>query len=526
MQSLSQGEPLAKAALRAGLDQKTARKYRRAGQLPSALKRRHSWRTRTDPFAEVWPELTAHLRVNPGLQAKSLFDDLQRRYPGRFADGQLRTLQRQLKVWRALEGPPKEVFFAQEHRPGALCASDFCHLSSLGITVQGQPFSHLLYHFVLTYSNWETGSICFAESFESLSAGLQEALWELGGVPQRHRTDSLSAAVHQLAGPREGASKAARQQEFTAYYAGLLRHYKLQGEHIQVGQAHENGDVEQRHYRFKVALDQALLLRGSRDFNSRSEYAGFVRRLFAQLNAGRISRLRQEQALLRSLPLCRLDTRKLLRVKVSPGSTIRVQHNVYSVHSRLIGEWVEVRIGADELELWYAQRLLERVPRLRGEGRHRIAYRHVIDWLVRKPGAFASYRYREDLFPSSHFRLAYDALVAQCPHSPRRAQQQYLAILHLAAKESEHSVEAALRRLRVPGQELSVERVQELVGAGQSVPGTAEVLIAPVELRLYDELYTNWGEMPAGEPCLSEAPALGAASAQTQAVNSWKESME
>lgn len=236
MQSLSQGESLSKAALRAGLDQKTARKYRRAGQLPSALKTRHTWRTRPDPFAAVWPEMAAHLCVNPGLQAKSLFDDLQRRYPGRFADGQLRTLQRQLKVWRALEGPPKEVFFAQEHRPGELCASDFCHLSSLGITVQGQPFAHLLYHFVLTYSNWETGSLCFAESFESLSAGLQEALWELGGVPQRHRTDSLSAAVHQLSGPQ-----AVRRAEFTQRYAALLRHYSLQGEHIQSGQAHENG---------------------------------------------------------------------------------------------------------------------------------------------------------------------------------------------------------------------------------------------------------------------------------------------
>jgi hypothetical protein len=164
MQSLSNGAPLSKAALRAGMDQKTARKYRCAGQLPAQLKVRHTWRTRLDPFDAVWPELAAQLQTNPGLQAKSLFDDLQRRYPGRFADGQLRTLQRRLKLWRTLEGPPKEVFFAQQHRPGELCASDFCHLSSLGITVQGQPFSHLLYHFVLTYSNWETGSLCFAAS--------------------------------------------------------------------------------------------------------------------------------------------------------------------------------------------------------------------------------------------------------------------------------------------------------------------------------------------------------------------------
>ena len=526
MQSLSQGEPLSKAALRAGLDPKTARKYRRADQLPSSLKARHTWRTRPDPFAAVWPEMEAHLRVNPGLQAKSLFDDLQRRYPGRFADGQLRTLQRQLKVWRALEGPPKEVFFAQEHRPGELCASDFCHLSSLGITVQGQPFSHLLYHFVLTYSNWETGSLCFAESFESLSTGLQNALWELGGVPQRHRTDSLSAAVHQLGGQRgsrTGSSKVAGREEFTQRYAGLLRHYHLQGEHIQAGQAHENGDVEQRHHRFKVALDQALMLRGSRDFNSRSEYGEFVRRLLAQLNAGRTSRLREEQAVLRALPVSRLDTRKLMRVRVGPGSTIRVQHNVYSVHSRLIGEWVEVRVGADELELWYAQRLLERLPRLRGEGRHRITYRHVIDWLVRKPGAFANYRYREDLFPSSHFRVAYDALLAQCPHSPRRAERQYLALLHLAATQSEQKVEAALRWMHVQGQPLTVERVQELVGVGQDVPCLNDILIAPVNLLLYDELYTGLSALPWCQPPLDELPALCTATPQAQAVSTWME---
>jgi len=180
--------------------------------------------------------------------------------------------------------PPKEIFFPQEHRPGDLAASDFCHLTGLGVTLQGRAFPHLLYHFVLTYSNWETGSLCFSESFESLAAGLQGALWELGGVPQRHRTDSLSAAVQPLDG-KEG---------FTRRYEALLAHYRLQGEAIQPGKAHEDGDVEQRHHRFKVALDQALMLRGSRDFESREAYGRFLRDLFAQLNAGRQVRLQDE----------------------------------------------------------------------------------------------------------------------------------------------------------------------------------------------------------------------------------------
>src|SRR5262249_44306692 len=190
------GIPLEQAALRAGMDPKTARKYRRRGKLPSEVKRmQRDYRTRPDPFAAVWSELEPMLQLNPGLEAKTLFGYLQRRYPGRFADGQLRSLQRRLKQWRALHGPPKEVFFAQVHHPGRLCASDFTHCSELGVTIQGVLFEHLIYHFVLTYSNWEAGTICFAESYESLSEGLQNALWQLGGVPQVHRTDRLTAAV-------------------------------------------------------------------------------------------------------------------------------------------------------------------------------------------------------------------------------------------------------------------------------------------------------------------------------------------
>jgi ABC-type dipeptide/oligopeptide/nickel transport system ATPase subunit len=95
------------------MDEKTARKYRRLGKLPSDIKAEHTWRTREDPFSEVWKEVKEKLEINPGLEAKTLFEDLQRRYPGQFADGQLRTLQRRVKIWRALEGPPKEVFFPQ-----------------------------------------------------------------------------------------------------------------------------------------------------------------------------------------------------------------------------------------------------------------------------------------------------------------------------------------------------------------------------------------------------------------------------
>lgn len=472
---------MAAAAAKAGMDEKTARKYRDLGQLPSEVKPEHTWRTRKDPFAEVWDEVRAKLEINPGLEAKTLFDDLQRRYPGRFADGQLRTLQRRVKAWRALEGPPKEVFFAQVHRPGELAQSDFTVMDGLEVTIQGQPFAHLLYHFVMPYSNWETGSICFSESFESLSEGLQNALWELGGVPRQHRTDRLSTAVHKTGHP----------EEFTRRYAALLRHYGLTGRKIQRAEPHENGDVEQRHHRFKRALDQALMLRGRRDFESREDYAAFLRQLFQQLNAGRQDRMAEEMPVLRQLPQQRLEACKRLQVRVSPGSTISVDRNVYSVNSRLIGEQVQVRLYAEHLEVWYAQRLLENLPRLRGRGKHRIAYRHVIDWLVRKPGAFENYRYRGDLFPTSRFRMAYDALRGR--HAPGRASKEYLQILHLAARESETVVDDALRLLIARGETLSHQAVETIVRSGQQPAEPLEITVAPVDLTAYDAILAGGG---------------------------------
>jgi hypothetical protein len=467
---------LSSAAAKAGMDEKTARKYLRLGKLPSELESPRQWRTRPDPFSEVWEDVRSHLVLNPGLEAKTLFEDLQRRYPGRFQDGQIRTLQRRVKAWRGLEGPQKEVFFEQVYQPGKLCESDFTHLSSLNVTIQGQLFEHLLYHFVLPYSNWETGTVCFSESFESLSEGLQNALWELGGVVEEHRTDRLSAAVHQEIHP----------ERFTQRYKALLNHYGLKGQRIQACQPNENGDVEQRHHRFKVALDQALMLRESRDFVDRDEYVSFLRKLFSQLNAGRQGRFLEEVARFRRLPKSRLEACKRLEMRVRQGSTIRVNNNTYSVDSRLIGEKVQVRVFAEQIEVWYAQRQVETLPRLRGQGKHRIQYRHIIDWLVRKPGAFDNYRYRDDLFPTSRFRIAYDAL--QQSFSPARASKEYLLILELAAYGSESGVDSALGYLIRQGEPITSERVEHIFLTGQDVSHPTDVAISDVDLEAYDRL--------------------------------------
>ena len=476
---------LAAAAAKADMDEKTARRYLSLGKLPSEVRPERSWRTRPDPFTDVWDDLQRKLELHPRLEAKTLLGYLQRQHPGRFADGQLRTLQRRIRVWRALEGPAKEVMFAQVHHPGQLCQSDFTYMNKLGVTIAGERFDHLLYHFVLTYSDWEAATICFSESFESLGAGLQNALWDLGAVPKAHQTDRMSTAVQRTDHP----------EEFTPRYLALLRHYGIQPRTIQGGRPNENGDVEQRHYRFKRVLEQQLMLRGSRDFASRQDYAAFVRQLIDQLNCGRRQRLQEELEVMGRLPLGRLDAFQRLQVRVSPGSTINVARNTYSVHSRLIGERVTVRLHPDHLEVWYAQRCLESIPRLRGEGRHRVQYRHIIDWLVRKPGAFENYRYRDDLFPSSRFRIAYDQLKRQ--HSVRHAVKQYLLILQLAAKGSEDLVDQALGHLLDQAGTSGFETVRELVLDGDHSWPPAQVTVAPTQVCEYDTLLVS-AAAPAG----------------------------
>jgi len=466
------------AAAKAGMDEKTALKYRKLGQLPSQIKISHVWRTRPDPFEDQWNNIIELLNVNPGLEAKTIFEYLQRNDAGQYQDGQLRTLQRRIKQWRALEGPAKEVFFPQIHYPGDLCASDFTHMTSLGVSIQGQVLKHLVYHFVLTYSNWENVSVCYSESFESLSAGLQKALWELGGVPKRHRTDRMSSAVN----------KACNPEKFTPRYQALLRHYSIEPERINTGCGNENGDVEQRHNRFKKAVEQALMLRGSKNFESRSKYETFLEAIIKQLNAGRQERLQEELKVLRRLPQRQLNDCTHLEKTVTQSSTIHVLNNAYSVHSRLIGERVQIKLYVDHLEVWYAQRIIERIPRLKGRGSHQINYRHIIDWLERKPGAFANYRYQSDMFPSSYFRMAYDELKRI---KPLHADKEYIQILKIAAKEGESTTEVVLRGLLSKQDPLSVLDIQSQIQSQWLIKPMTDVTVHDVDLMTYDLLLNS-----------------------------------
>ena len=468
------------AASKAGMDAKTARKYLTARKTPSELQQERDWRTREDPFAEAWPLVRQQIEESPGLEARTLFEWLQRENPGEFTDGQLRTLQRRIKQWRATEGPAQEVYFSQKHEPGLLCASDYTHMEPLAITINRQTFPHLVYHFVLTYSNWEAGTICYSESLESLSQGWQNAIWELGAVPARHRTDSLSSAVNNMS----------NLEEFNRRYEALLNFYGVKPQHTNAASPNENGDVEQSHHRFKGAVEQALLLRGSREFGDLAEYARFLQHLMARRNANRKQRLAEEMAVMRALPPRRMETAKRERVTVDSGSLIHVDRNAYSVNSRLIGEVVEARLYVDHIDVWYGQRKVEQLPRLRGRGKHRVDYRHIIEWLVRKPGAFEGYLYKEDLFPTSRFRMAYDALKEQ---APTQAVKEYLKILKLAAEEGEVKLDEVLRELLERNGEGTIDagRIEGTLARLDTIAPVTMVEVAPVDLTVFDVLCMN-----------------------------------
>jgi hypothetical protein len=475
------GRTQEQAAARAGMSVRTARQYEQRGQLPSQLKQPRTYQTRPNPFAADWPWIQAQLAGDAALQATTLFALLCDQYPGRYQAIQLRTLQRHIAAWRLAHGPAKEVIFPQVHRPGERAQSDFTHMTDLGITLGGVLFPHLVFHLVLTYSNMEALHVCLSESFESLAEGIEAAFWQLGGVPAQHRTDHLSAAIRPL--DADGRAQA------TDRYAALLAHYGMAATTSNAGEAHENGDVEQAHHRFKQAVDQALRVRGGRDFADRPAYARFLQDLVRQRNLTRHVRFAEEQQALRPLPATPLVPCHEVRVAVTRFSTIQVLRNTYSVPSRLIGGRVLVRVHAETLDLYHGTSHLLTLPRLLGQHQQRIDYRHLSWSLVRKPGAFAQYRYRDELFPTLPFRQAYDALVAA---RGERADREYVRLLHLAASTSEAEVEAALTLLWEQATPPTFDAVRELVQPATAV-GVPLLTPAVLDLGIYDQLLAAGG---------------------------------
>ena len=364
--------------------------------------RTRDWRTKPDPLAEVWEsELEPMLRREPRLKPTTLFEYLQEQYPGRYPRV-LRTLQRRVQLWKAVHGPAPEVMFELRHEPGMIGLSDFTELKGVEVTINGQPFEHLIYHYRLAYSGWQYAQVIQGgESFIALSEGLQNALFASGGAPKQHRTDSLSAAYRNARGQNK--------KQLTDYYEELCDHYRLEPTRNNKGIAHENGAIESPHGHLKNRITQALYLRGHTNFESVAAYQQFIEASVSKLNERHQQKFAEEQQYLQPLPKYRSCDYELLSARVSRYSTIDVRCILYTVPSRLIGRQIDLRLYHDRIVGYIGNQQVVELPRMRvtSEGKRRarcINYRHVIEGLRRKPRAFLYCTWRDDLLPNDHYR--------------------------------------------------------------------------------------------------------------------------
>ncbi len=422
------GLPQITAAAKAGFSERTGRRVaKRGGRAPSKISRH--WRTREDPFVQVWEsELVPFLRREPALQAVTLLEHLQQRDPDRYPDKLLRTLQRRVKTWRALEGPDKEVMFRQRHEPGQLGLSDFTHLKGVTVTIRGQALAHQLYHFRLAYSGWcDVKVILGGESYTALAEGLQNSLAKLGGVPAEHRTDSLSAAFKNLSRDE--------QADITARYQAFCEHYGMVASRNNPGRCHENGSIESPHGHLKRRIMQTLLIRGSHDFDSLDDYQSFLNQVSAKINRRNQAKVVSEQPYLKAIPVQKAADYTEVPVRVTSSSTINVNRVLYTVPARLIGERLVVHLFDDRLVLFHGTIEVLRLARgypPPGKRRGRcIDYRHIIDWLAKKPMAFKGLQFRDELLPTEDWRRIWSHLSRDL--EPRQACKRIVGALKLAA---------------------------------------------------------------------------------------------
>lgn len=460
------------AAARAGISIRSARRIDKSQTLPSQKKSRH-WRTRKDPLAAVWDEeLEPLLAAEPGLQATTILEELQRRYGQEtYGDDLLRTLQRRVRKWRALHGDDLDTFFAQDNPPGQLGLSDFTVANELGITLAGEVFDHRIYQFALAFSGWRYAQpILGGESFESLSQGIQNALWALGGVPQTSRTDSLSAAFNNLA----------EKEELTKRYKQLCEHYGMDPTRNNLGQSHENGSIESRQGTLKNALEQALLLRGHRDFEDFESYRRFVAEVVAKMNQRIHSKLVLERQALKPLPPRRTSEYEEVEARVTKYGTASVKRILYSVPSRLNGRLLKFRVYAERVEGWDSGVCVFEGPRgsyapdsRRGK---MIDYRHLIGALHKKPGAFANWSLRDDIFPRTEYSQMWDYLCERM--SKKDASKRMVGLLYVAAKGA---CEAQLAQVLV---ELMADKKLPDLEALEAQFAPRETEMPPVEVKL------------------------------------------
>jgi hypothetical protein len=409
----------AAASAKAGFSIATGYRIKADPRLPSQKKAPRE-RRRPDPLDGIWDaEIVPMLTAAPDLRAVAIFEEMRRRHQG-LLPGVRRTLERRIRTWRAVNGPERDVIFRQEHRPGRLGLSDFTDMGDLTVCIAGELLSHRLYHFRLAFSGFEHAHVILGgESYVALAEGLQNALWALGGVPEQHRTDSLSAAFRNL------DRKA--QEDLTRRYEALVAHYGMEPTRNNPGVAHENGAVESAHGHLKKAVADALLLRGSRDFADLADYRSFIDAIVGRKNARNRKSIEIEQAALKRLPARRTADYQEAIVCVTSSGGFAFRRVFYTVPSRLIGHRLRARIYDDRLECFLGGTpiltLRRGRPPQKSSKRGAVAdYRHVIHALRRKPMALLNLVYREQLFPRPVYARAFEALLAAHSSSDRQPE--------------------------------------------------------------------------------------------------------
>lgn len=447
--TLRQTHTVPVAAAKAGLS--TATGYRlQSAPIPPSQKKAARSRRRPDPLAEIFDaEVVPLLQSSPGLRPVAVWEELLRRHPD-LGIGIRRTLERRIRGWRAEHGPEQEVMFRQVHEPGKMGLSDFTATAKLGVTVAGEPLDHRLYHFRLAYSGFEHAHVVLGgESYVALAEGLQNALWSLGGVPEEHRTDSLSAAFKNLDRSAEA--------DLTERVDALCRHYGMTPSRNTKGVAHENGSIEGPHGHLKRAIEDALIMRGSRDFEDLHAYRRFIDELIGRINARNAKRIDIERASLKPLPVRRTTDHEEVTVRVTSSGGFLLKKVFYTVPSRLIGHQLRVRLYDDRLELFLGSTLLSELPRGRaapgGSHGHVVNYHHVIHSLRRKPMALMGLVYRDQLFPRQAFRDMFALLLEQTSDREAcRTMVDLLALAHDRNCEADLAaqIEEDLRQNRLP----------------------------------------------------------------------------
>ena len=435
-----QSSSTAVAAAKTSISQATAYRIEADPRLPS-LKSGTRERRRPDPLADVFEaEVVPMLMAAPGLRSVAIFEEMMRRHP-ELGAGIRRTLERRIRIWRAVHGAEREVIFRQTHAPGRLGLSDFTDMGGAGVTIAGAPLAHRLYHFRLVYSGFEHAHVVLGgESFVALAEGLQNALWVLGGAPREHRSDSLSAAFRNL-------DKEARE-DLTRRYDELCGHYAMTPSRNNAGIAHENGAIEAPHGHLKRAIEDALLMRGSRAFDDLPAYRRFIDEIVGRINARNAKRIDIERAELAALPDRRTADYEEMSVRVTSSGGFLLRKVFYTVPSRLIGHRLRVRLYDDRLKVFIGGTELMTLPRGRAhpEGKHGhvVNYRHVIHSLRRKPMALLGLVYRDQLFPCDAYRRTFDALLEKMPDRQAcRVMVELLALAHERGCEREMAAQLA-----------------------------------------------------------------------------------